>query len=445
MRALTYVWFLYFVQNLGWQERLWGQIRPEADSLCSWQKRMITLLASPAFFGRGYVQEGMWKAARAVADSLAAWGLKRPPFASDYLQTFSVAVHTFPDTVELWWGKVRLIPGLDFHVQPESQSLKGRFRLRPIRAHRGLPRLRKGRDAVFLDYLNAPDDSWRKQLAHLQDSVVKAGWPVVRLAAKQEAWYPARASQPSFVATIHPRAAHKVVKIPRFLTVHVRAETHSEVPCANSLAYWPGQVPDTFIVITAHLDHLGMLGREALYGGAHDNASGTAMMMALARYVASQPPPHYSLLFIGFGAEEIGLEGSWQFIHKYRPVLPRIRFLLNLDLMGGAEKGVTLVNGRELPHLSALIDSLNRTYNLLEKVDLRSNAPNSDHYFFTQLQVPAIFLYANGEGIAYHDVLDTAERLPWQNCPRLYSLLVNFLESLQKPLPSYYFEAKSQK
>lgn len=445
MRAFFLLWLLCLAQSLRGEERLWGQVRPEADSLCAWQKRTITLLASPAFSGRGYVQEGMWKAAQAVTDSFAAWGLQKPPFATDYVQPFSVAAYIFPDTVELWWGDLRLTPGLDFHVQPESRPLKGRFRIRPIKPDKDLPRLRKGRDAVFVDYLNVSIDSLRKRQAHLQDSLAQAGWPVIRLSHKQEAWYPVREPGQSFVITIHPRAAQKVAPIPKWITVHVRALKNAQVPCANALAYKPGEISDTLIVVTAHLDHLGMMGREALYAGAHDNASGTAMMMALARHFAYQPSARYSLLFIAFGAEEIGLEGSFQFIKKYRHVLPRIRFLLNLDLMGGAEKGVTLVNGRELEHLSALVDSLNRANNLLERVDLRANAPNSDHYFFTHYQVPALFLYANSEGIAYHDVLDTADRLPWQNCPPLYSLLANFLESLQKPLPSYYFMAKSQK
>src|SRR4030095_9120627 len=108
----------------------------------------------------------------------------------------------------------------------------------------------------------------------------------------------------------------------------------------NVLGMVPGTLyPDSFIVFTAHYDHLGRMGKKALFPGANDNASGSAMIIDLARYYA-QPAnrPKCSLLFIAFAGEEAGLIGSRYYTEN--PILPleQIKFLINLDLMGNGEE-----------------------------------------------------------------------------------------------------------
>lgn len=398
---------------------------------------MIELLAGPAFQGRGYVNDGMARAARAVADSFAAWGLTPPPFHDSRLQAFNVSANTFPGAVELKWGRQSLTPGLDFQVHPATPSVKGRYRLYSVSPDKSVQKFHPRRDAVFLDYLHA-DDSTRKILRIIEKKLKAIGMPVLRLPERQEPWFPASEAGRETILTLHPRAAEKLKILPRRVKVRIEARYEPRLTVFNALGYLSGRVSDTLILVTAHLDHLGMMGRKALYGGANDNASGTAMMMALAKAFSGQLTPRYSLLFVGFGAEEIGLVGSFTFTEAFKSVLPRIRFVLNLDLMGGADKGITFVNGQSFPELMAMADSLNRSGPELNSIHSRPNAANSDHYPFTQAGVPAVFVFANGEGIAYHDVLDSAEHLSWHNCPRLFEFFLNFLERLQAPLPPYW-------
>lgn len=90
-----------------------------------------------------------------------------------------------------------------------------------------------------------------------------------------------------------------------------------------------GQVhPDSFLLISAHYDHVGTREGE-IYNGADDNASGVGALLELSRYFA-QHPARYSLMFVAFDAEELGLRGAKHFTEA--PPLPLERILLNVNL-----------------------------------------------------------------------------------------------------------------
>jgi hypothetical protein len=88
------------------------------------------------------------------------------------------------------------------------------------------------------------------------------------------------------------------------------------------------------LVIGAHIDHLGT--RDGVvYPGADDNASGVAVLLAVAEaWQRSGFRPRHTILFVGFGAEEVGLLGSTYYVeHPARP-LPQLSTMLNLDMLG---------------------------------------------------------------------------------------------------------------
>lgn len=198
------------------------------------------------------------------------------------------------------------------------------------------------------------------------------------------------------------------------------------------MGYVPGTTnADSFIVFTAHYDHLGRMGKEALFAGANDNASGTAMIMDLAQhYVKPENRTGKSILFIAFGAEEAGLVGSKYFSENPELPLEKIRFLLNLDLMGNGDEGVMVVNGTAHEQEFNLLDSINTSQKLLSTVGKRGPAANSDHHWFSQRGVPAFFLYTMGGSKAYHDIYDVAENLPLTEYEDVKRLLMEFVTEL---------------
>jgi Zn-dependent M28 family amino/carboxypeptidase len=107
----------------------------------------------------------------------------------------------------------------------------------------------------------------------------------------------------------------------------------------NVLGVLPGSDPqlrDEFIVITAHLDHLGrgaVVNGDAIYNGAHDNALGVAVLLEIARALRASPvKPRRSVLFAAVTAEEKGLLGSDFLANGARERGERIVANLNIDM-----------------------------------------------------------------------------------------------------------------
>jgi Zn-dependent M28 family amino/carboxypeptidase len=187
--------------------------------------------------------------------------------------------------------------------------------------------------------------------------------------------------------------------------------------------------PDSFLVVTAHYDHLGKMGDFAIFPGANDNASGVAMMLDLAK-TFSKKPPKYSVLFIAFAGEEAGLLGSLYYTEN--PVLPlsKIKFLLNLDLMATGDKGLTAVNGTVHPELFDLLRTCNSIGSYLPVINARGKASNSDHYYFSEKGVPSMFIYLMGDYHQYHDVGDTYEAVTFSKYNEAFLLMKEFLDAI---------------
>ncbi len=109
---------------------------------------------------------------------------------------------------------------------------------------------------------------------------------------------------------------------------------------ANLLALVPGSDPqlrNEYVVLGAHLDHLGMRAG-VIYNGANDDASGSAAVLEIARALALHPPAR-SVIIALFTAEEVGRYGSLHFVQH--PVVPLHRIVadVQLDQLGRVAEG----------------------------------------------------------------------------------------------------------
>jgi Zn-dependent M28 family amino/carboxypeptidase len=110
--------------------------------------------------------------------------------------------------------------------------------------------------------------------------------------------------------------------------------------------------------------------------------------------------------------------------------LDKVKFMLNLDILGTGDEGITVVNGKVYQGDFDRLVALNEEHGYLKQVKIRGKAANSDHYFFTEEGVPAFFIYTMGGISAYHDVFDRAETLPLTEYEDLFRLLTEFVEGL---------------
>ncbi len=221
-------------------------------------------------------------------------------------------------------------------------------------------------------------------------------------------------TQPRYLA----RQQGAVRRAPQIrLSGEIHTKFHREQPTVNVAGLLEGRdrrLRDEYVIICAHTDHVGTIAGHIHYG-AHDNASGTAVMLELARmfdeFAEMGFRPRRSILFIGFSGEEMGLLGSKYYVYE-DPIVPHenTHAVLNLDILGGGT-GYMAVGGVTYPNYFSLIEEINETrfgHELLK----RPNAANSDHYFFGEEGMPSIFLYAlTGPPIGIHTPTDTADKM----------------------------------
>ncbi len=399
----------------------------------AYAKYLIDSLASPNLHGRGYVYKGDSLAAAFVGSEFIRLGLL-PVFnkGADYFQPFSHTVNTFPGEVSLKIGRNKLIPGNDFIVLPISGSLskKGKLvLLKKINQNNAVQLLNDvglAPGGVLVIDCESTED-YKAALNALPLCISRADAILLLNPGKLTWSVDSRMVEGKAVFEVRRESVFPALKSKPRISLNVENCLYPSYRSCNVAGLIPGVIKDTFLLVTAHLDHLGRMG-SAVFPGANDNASGTAMMMDLARHYGIAEKPKYSLIFIGFAAEEAGLKGSRFFVDNPPFPLKNIRFVFNIDLMGGGEIGSTVVNGSEFPREFNRLLDINSEKGLLGRINKRGKAANSDHYWFSENGVPAFFMYAEGGVTAYHDVHDTRDNLPLTKYAELFTLIRLFLD-----------------
>ena len=199
------------------------------------------------------------------------------------------------------------------------------------------------------------------------------------------------------------------------------------------------QYPDEYIIITAHLDHVGMSDGE-VYNGADDDGSGTVAIMEIAEAFKKASDDGYrpkrSIMFLHMTAEEKGLLGS-KYYTNYNPLVPLKNTVtnLNIDMIGRIDPNRKEKNRNYIYLIGSDIisqDLHDISENTAQKysnlvLDYRYNDPTrkvfesgryienryyyrSDHYNFAENNIPIIFYFA-GTHVDYHKPTDTADKI----------------------------------
>lgn len=394
-------------------------------------QQTIRTLCSDEFAGRGYVKNGDLKAAQFIKEELRQSKLKG--FTPDYFQNFGFPVVTFPGKVLIEIDGYGLVPGRDYLVSPGCNSLDGNFDLiwvdsATIDDAAKYKKLEKQslRTALLVLYkIRTAKLLFPERLEMLKQNQLKARGIIY--AGEEKLTWSVAIEYDKFPVLYMLEGAIKSYQTKARIIVESYLKNHTT---QNIAAYIEGsQYKDSFVVFTAHYDHLGMMG-DAIFPGANDNASGVAMLLDLAAYYAKNKPK-YSIAFIFFAGEEAGLLGSYYY--NQNPLFPlrKISLLLNLDLMGTGDKGLTAVNATLFPAEFTDLQLVNNEGEYLPVIQSRGKAKNSDHYFFTENGVKAFFFYLMGNYHFYHDIEDRAEVLPLSRYNEAFKLLIDFVNQYQ--------------
>ncbi|MFO8054090.1 MAG: M28 family peptidase [Bacteroidales bacterium] len=400
-------------------------------------RAQIDTLASEAMHGRGYVNRGDRIAADYLEEQLQKHGLEK--VEGSYRQHYSFPVNTFPGTMKMIAGDKLMRPGYDFQVKAYSKGLKDTLKTIELKqAHlQSADKLRELQQRDLEGYLMVIDpEEFREEFREEIPSIVyvnffgASGYIVLQNREKL-IWGVSGSENP---------AGHPVLEVlasqwnnAQQVILDIENEYINQYRTSNVYGYVPGtEHPDSFVLVVAHYDHLGRMGKNTCYCGAHDNASGTGMTLDLARYFAgSENRPAHSLMFVFFSGEEAGLHGSSYFAEHPPVELDKIKFVLNLDLIGSGSKGIGVVNGKVFKPQFELLKQINEKNQYIADTKKRGESSNSDHYPFHKNGVSSFFFYTMGDEYQeYHTPEDRSDGLPLTAYEGLFRLIRDYVREI---------------
>ena len=399
-------------------------------------KNFTKQLCSPEFHGRGYVNNGDIIAADFIAQTFKDIGVSI--INGSYFQEFSFPVNTFPGEMLVKINNKELTPGIDYIV--DASSTGGEYHLKPVFID-GSDLLSEnkiqtifndnqetiGNSIFVVNNTKYSADSTKKIKRLIKD--LNQLVAVAEITNEKFIWSVGRKTTRFPILKVKESALPKNTQT---IDLKIDQEFIPNHMAKNVIGYIPSKRKNSkSIVFSAHYDHLGRMGSQTYFPGANDNASGTAMLVHLAKYFIENPSK-YNIYFMAFAGEEAGLIGSYFMSENPVLDLKKIAFVLNLDIMGSGEEGITVVNGRVHKKAYNKLLRLNKKKRYLSSIKARGEAANSDHYWFSQKGVPAFFIYTRGNNKHYHDIFDTYEELNFDSFEPIANLLIKFTKTCLK-------------
>ncbi|MCE2792123.1 MAG: M28 family metallopeptidase [Planctomycetota bacterium] len=427
-------------------------LRPGFESITPEQaKSFLEVLAGPQFKGRGTGQVGYTKAAHWVAGKVAEYGLEPRGEGGTFFQMLPMVRLTIDATDSALTGpknlKLSCDKGISLDRFADQSLVSGKVTFLQIRgANASLPEDLDLRDRVVVfttDDANAgraPFLIARKGPAltlRVVEQPVASSSQLLRRDGRTRSTSASgtitRAAASELLTAVDGQAAwlepltedglkFNSTDAEVALSLRIREES-AAVP--NVIAWLEGsdpQLKDEYIVIGAHLDHLGERSGNVYYG-ADDNGSGSTAILSIARALALNPQrPKRSVLFIWFAAEEMGLVGSRHYTDFPTLPLEKMVCMLNIDMVGRNEEkeGETAAENEQTLHLigsqqgqTALHDIIlaaNRHLNFTFEYDEEGVFGRSDQASFYNKGIAVAFLFG-GFHPDYHQPSDELGRI----------------------------------
>jgi hypothetical protein len=219
------------------------------------------------------------------------------------------------------------------------------------------------------------------------------------------------------------------------ISLHLAAPVVTAVRVRNVVALLRGSDPvlrDSYIVLSAHYDHLGV-GKDRIFHGANDDGSGTASVIEISQALATlRPRPRRSIVFLALFGEEEGLLGSLYYTRH--PIFPLKKTIANLNLeqLGrtdaseGREVANATLTGFDFSDLSATVRRAGR----LTGIKVYRSSDGGDAYFdrsdnaaFARKGIPAHTAAVAFEFPDYHAPNDTWEKIDYENLAKVDRML----------------------
>ena len=219
------------------------------------------------------------------------------------------------------------------------------------------------------------------------------------------------------------------------VSAHIASPKTVAMKLRNVVGVLRGSDPalrDTYVLLTAHYDHLGVRGSgpgDHIFNGANDDASGTASIIETARALASLgPPPKRSIIFVALFGEELGLLGSRYYARH--PLFPLSKTVADLnlehmgrtDVTGGPRVGILNATGFDYTDMTPVLAKAGEEFG----IDVQNDAQNSEAFFgrsdnqaFAEAGVPSHTLSVGYIFPDYHQPGDEWPKLDYENMAKV--------------------------
>lgn len=207
---------------------------------------------------------------------------------------------------------------------------------------------------------------------------------------------------------------------------------------------------DFTVVIGAHYDHLGMggpssryKGEPAVHNGADDNASGVALMLALAKHLKDINSNH-NFLFLAFSGEEKGLWGSNYYMKNPTIDTASISYMLNFDMVGrlGPQYKLAIYGTGTSPSFNETLKRANdpAMFHLMTK---ESGVGPSDHTSFYLKNIPVMHFFT-GQHEDYHKPSDDADKINYEGMELIYTFVNKVIVDLDNEQTLAFTKTKDE-
>jgi hypothetical protein len=291
------------------------------------------------------------------------------------------------------------------------------YKLRTAREHHALAAVLVSREPLAAHSTVGGADMGIPAVVVTRELAAKL-FPTLRLGAN-ETWQPPKPRAPAAVAGPHATVVTQIDPVQATAwNVVARLPARAGAPHA-----------DEVVVVGAHYDHLGhggpfsmAPGVTAIHPGADDNASGTALLLEVARRLAALPGGlDRSVEIIAFGAEEVGCIGSRYWIAHPSAPLDHVVAMINADMVGRLRDDKLVVDGvGTSPGWTPLVEAASTGLGLHLAFGAEGFGA-SDHASFTAVHVPVAFLFT-GAHADYHKPSDTADKVNAEGEERVATL-----------------------
>lgn len=448
-----------------------GCTQPQSD--LEYYNKIVKEISSENYYGRSGYNNGDVKTAKFIIGELMANGIKPipqeirlnnelkvayPPMKSEvhpydagrwadgtpeelaYLQNFCYPMNVYRGAMEFSVDGVKYEPTVDFVLKEFSPSCKGDFEVaymddRYYTVDGFCKHLNSGKyknKFVVVDYDRVYDTMGGSSLELYKTYLLPLNNVGGIIFTKKNS-IPAFKSRNHYLTKMPALWVKDTFpKDAKMISINVESEKIEKHDAHNVIAYIEGtKVKDTCLMFIGHYDHLGLMGKDNMFPGANDNASGVAMVLTLAKYY-SKHRPEYSSVFIFFDGEEENLLGS--FYYAENPLLPldKIKYIVDFDMIG--DTGDVL--------LCQLPESAEKGLDLFKTLNAKAKAPfkeirrepindDSDNYPFALKNIPVIYFMFEGDyNKHYHTPRDTYENSSSENFQRLFDMTLKFAQEI---------------